>query len=196
MKTEVDVAPNKLSKVPTKGEAHLEITTLGGLSIRCDGQPLAQLHSRKVEALLVYLAVTARPQPREVLADLLWEEFSQKRAMNNLRVVLSNLRKHLGNHLLITRDTAAMNPDMDYSLDVAVLDANLDYAGEIERKSGTINREAIKRIEEAVDLYRDEFLSGFFVENALEFDAWMVVERERFHHLILDGLGIHSIPLP
>ena len=142
MKTEGDGASNKLSKVPTKGKVHLEITTLGGLSIQCDGQPLTQLHSRKAEALLVYLAVTARPQPREVLADLLWEEFSQKRAMNNLRVVLSNLRKHLGDHLLISRDTAAINPAMDYALDVAVLDANFDLAWEYERKTGTLNREA------------------------------------------------------
>lgn len=182
-------APNNLSKVPSKGKAPLEITTLGGLSIRCDGQPIAKLHSRKAEALLVYLAVTGRPQPREVLADLLWEEFSQQRAMNNLRVVLSNLRKHLGDHLLITRDTAAMNPEMDYILDVTVLDANLSFAGEFERKSGTLNREAVGRIEGAVELYKGEFLSGFFVENALEFEAWMVVERERFHHIVLDGLG-------
>jgi ABC-type maltose transport system permease subunit len=32
MKTEGDGAPNKLSKVPSKGKAHLEITSLGGLS--------------------------------------------------------------------------------------------------------------------------------------------------------------------
>jgi DNA-binding SARP family transcriptional activator len=167
----------------------LEITTLGGLSIHRDGQPVPSLHSRKAQALLVYLAVTARPQPREVLADLLWEEFSQKKAMNNLRVVLSNLRKHLGNHLLITRDTAAMNPEVDYDLDVAVVDANLGFAGDFERKTGTLDSDAVARIEQAVDLYKGEFLGGFFVENALEFDAWMVVERERLHHILLDGLG-------
>jgi predicted ATPase/DNA-binding SARP family transcriptional activator len=173
----------------TKGNATLEITTLGGLSIRCDGQPLAALHSRKAEALLVYLAVTGRPQSREVLAALLWEAFSQKRAMNNLRVVLSNLRKHLGDHLLITRDTAGMKPGRDYELDVAVLDRNLTVAGEFERKTGTLDIDTAARIEQAVDLYNGEFLEGFFVENAMEFDAWMVVERERYHHIVMDGLG-------
>jgi DNA-binding SARP family transcriptional activator len=34
----------------------LEISTLGGLSIRHDGEPVTGLASRKVEALLVYLA--------------------------------------------------------------------------------------------------------------------------------------------
>jgi predicted ATPase/DNA-binding SARP family transcriptional activator len=189
MKIEGNKFYDKLIFTPSKNKAQLEITTLGGLSIRLNGQLIAKLHSRKAEALLVYLAVTARPQPREVLADLLWEDFSQKRAMNNLRVVLSNLRKHLGDYLLITRSTAAMNSDVDYGLDVAVLDANLGYVGEIERKSGKLNRDAIAQIEKAIELYKGEFLSGFFVGNALEFDAWMVVERERFHHLMLDGLG-------
>jgi predicted ATPase/DNA-binding SARP family transcriptional activator/Tfp pilus assembly protein PilF len=189
MKAQNNTAGHKQVKETPKGKAPLEITTLGGLSIRCDGQPVKGLHSRKAEALLVYLAATAHPQPREVLAALFWGEFSQQRAMNNLRVVLSNLRKHLGDHLSITRDKAAMNLGVDYDLDVAVLDANLGYAGEFVRKTGTLNRDTVTRIEQAVDLYKGEFLEGFYVENAPEFDAWMVVERERFHHIVLDGLG-------
>ena len=47
----------------------------------------------------------------------------------------------------------------------------------------------VSRIEGAIELYKGEFLEGFFVEKALEFEAWMVVERERKHHLVLDGLG-------
>jgi DNA-binding SARP family transcriptional activator len=189
MKIEGNKFHDKLIITPSKNKVPLEITTLGGLSIRLDGQLLAKLRSRKAEALLVYLAVTGRPQSREVLADLLWEEFSQKRAMNNLRVVLSNLRKHLGDHLLITRDTAAMNAEVEYYLDVGVLDSNLSSAGELESRSGILERDMVEEIKQAIDLYKGEFLEGFFVENALEFDAWMVVERERFHYLVLDGLG-------
>ena len=164
MKTQSDSSGHKQGKEASKNKTRLEITTFGGLSIRCDGQPVKGLHSRKAEALLVYLAVTAHPQPREVLAALFWGEFSQQRAMNNLRVVLSNLRKHLGDHLSITRDKAAMNPEVDYDLDVAVLDTNLGYAGEFIRKTGALNRDTITRIEQAVDLYKGEFLEGFYVE--------------------------------
>jgi DNA-binding SARP family transcriptional activator len=189
MKTEDDKFHDEMTITPSRSKAHLEIATLGGLSIHLGGYPLAKLHSRKAEALLVYLAVTGRPQPREVLADLLWEDFSQKRAMNNLRVVLSNMRKHLGDHLLITRDTIAMNPEVDCYLDVEILDSDLSSAGELESESGTRDRDIVEKIKQAIDLYKGEFLEGFFVENALEFDAWMVVERERFHYLVLDGLG-------
>jgi DNA-binding SARP family transcriptional activator len=93
----------------------LEITTLGGLDIRVGGEPVTGFYSRKVEALLIYLACADRPQPRDVLADLLWDETTQSRAMGNLRVVLHNLREKLGPYVDITRTTVALNPGKDPS---------------------------------------------------------------------------------
>jgi DNA-binding SARP family transcriptional activator len=49
----------------------LEIRTLGGLSMECDGQPVTGFVSRTAEALLVYLAYTHQSFPREVLAEFL-----------------------------------------------------------------------------------------------------------------------------
>ena len=95
----------------------LTIITLGGLSIRREGELVTDLASRKAEALLVYLACTGRPRPREVLAEMLWEERAQDRALSNLRVVLSSLRKHLAPYVTITRDTVALNPDAAVCLD-------------------------------------------------------------------------------
>ena len=86
----------------------LEITALVGLLIKQDGEPITGLASRKAEALLVYLACTAKPQSREKLAELMWEERSQSRSLSSLRVVLSSLRKHLGEFFIITRDTVAL----------------------------------------------------------------------------------------
>ena len=65
---------------PTMNDT-LEITTLGGLEVRVGGEPVTGFYSRKVDALLVYLACTGRPQPRDVLADLLWDEVTQSRAV-------------------------------------------------------------------------------------------------------------------
>jgi DNA-binding SARP family transcriptional activator len=79
----------------------LEIFTFGGFQLRCGGKPVSGLASRKAEALLVYLTVTGTPQPREVLADLFWEERPQAQALSNLRTVLSRLRKQLGVYLAI-----------------------------------------------------------------------------------------------
>jgi DNA-binding SARP family transcriptional activator len=74
----------------------LEISTLGGLSIRLDGQPVTRLKPRNSEALLVYLTRSGRPLAREVLAELLWDERTRERVLGNLRVMLHSLRKHPG----------------------------------------------------------------------------------------------------
>ena len=83
----------------------LTITSLGGLSIHRDGDPVTDLASRKAEALLVYVACADRPQPREVLAEMLWEERTQSQSLANLRVALSSLRKELGTYITITCPT-------------------------------------------------------------------------------------------
>ncbi len=80
----------------------LQINTLGGLFIKLDGQPVTSLVSRKTEAILVYLACTARIHPREILGEFFWEERTQERAMGNLRTALASLRKELGDFLDIT----------------------------------------------------------------------------------------------
>ena len=67
----------------------LRIDTLGGLSITRDGEAVTQLATRKVAALLVYLASTERPCAREILAELMWEERTPERALGNLRVALT-----------------------------------------------------------------------------------------------------------
>ncbi len=60
----------------------LEITTLGGLSVRSNGKLVTGFVSRKAEALLVYLACTRRQHAREILADLLWDDRSADQALH------------------------------------------------------------------------------------------------------------------
>src|SRR4030042_4628060 len=103
----------------------LEIYTLGGVRILHGNLPVTRLSTHKAEALLIYLASTRRPQPREVLADLLWDERTQSQAMGNLRGVLTNLRQVLGDTLVITRDTAGINPEAPVWLDTLELEDSL-----------------------------------------------------------------------
>jgi DNA-binding SARP family transcriptional activator len=73
-------------------DGRLEIYTLGGVRILRGGEAIAGLNQRKAEVLLVYLARTRRAQPREVLADLLWDELTQSQALAYLSVA------HLADH--------------------------------------------------------------------------------------------------
>ena len=166
-------------------DAKLEIFTLGGVQVLLGGEPVAGLGTRKAEALLIYLASTRRPQPREVLADLLWDERTQSQAMGNLRGVLTNLRQALGDSLTITREVAGINPDAVIWLDSLELENNLSAI----RKQGKLKPDTARQASSILELYKGEFLEGFTVFDCRGFEEWSVRERERMHHLAVDGLS-------
>ncbi|MFN2302755.1 MAG: AfsR/SARP family transcriptional regulator, partial [Anaerolineales bacterium] len=134
----------------------LVIKTLGGLQISLNGTPIIDIGSRKAEALLVYIAVENESIPREVLANLLWSDSSQKHAFSSLRVVLSKLRKVLNDYLVIGRETVQINPQSNVYVDIRDLEEKISKV-EIER---------------AVRLYQGDFLAGFHVVDSLPFEDW------------------------
>src|SRR5689334_25341497 len=126
----------------------LKITTLGGLSLHLNNQPLAGLITRKVDALLVYLAYDQREHSREVLANLLWDNFTQDRTLANLRTSLSNLNQHLAPHINISRQTVAFNAQSPYWLDIAELQNAITQAQKHFTQYGTLSRSVASRSED------------------------------------------------
>jgi WD40 repeat protein/DNA-binding SARP family transcriptional activator len=163
----------------------LEIFTLGGVRIRQGGESVKGLTNRKAEALLIYLASTRRSQPREVLADLLWDERTQSQSLANLRVVLSLLRQALGDYLSITREAVTINVTTEVWLDVKQLEEGLREL----HQQGKLNARTAYLATQALDLYQGDFLEGFNVSECRRFDEWLVRERERLHHLAVDGFS-------
>jgi WD40 repeat protein/DNA-binding SARP family transcriptional activator len=166
-------------------EIRLEIFTLGGVRILQTGDEIVGLTTRKAEALLIYLASTRRPHPREVLADLLWDERTQSQSMGNLRVVLTNLRQQLGEYLTITRGSVGVNSSAQLWMDSVELEGCLEGV----RKSGGVNASTALQASKALELYRGDFLAGFSVYDCRGFEDWAVRERERLHQLAVDGLS-------
>jgi hypothetical protein len=62
-------------------DGSLEIFALGEVHILRGGEPVEGLNSRKAEALLIDLVSTRRPQPREVLTDLLLDKLGQRQEL-------------------------------------------------------------------------------------------------------------------
>lgn len=155
---------------------HLEIRALGGLVIERNGEPVTNFDARKVAALLVYLACSGRPHPREVLAEMLWEERTQSRASGNLRTALHSLDKTVGPFVTITRETVSIDPASDIWFDAAAFVAGLDAAGT-----------DTNLLSEAVDLYGGDFLAGFYVDSSA-FEAWATRERERLRLRLMNAL--------
>ncbi|HRV96684.1 MAG TPA: hypothetical protein P5526_31310, partial [Anaerolineae bacterium] len=106
-----------------KGRRTLELRLLGSPEVWLAGQMITGFRSGKARALLYFLAVTGRAQPRSVLAGLFWGDVAESQARRSLTMTLSNLRQLVGPYLLINRETIAIDPDSAYWLDVAAFDA-------------------------------------------------------------------------
>ena len=127
----------------------LSVYTFGGLRILEADEPLAGVDSRKVEALFIYLALAERPQPREILADLLWDDRTQQQAQSNLRRVLTGLRKSFGPYVNITRNTVALVPDRDLWIDTRELQA---LAALLKEKQGSLSDQLVAQVEAGLEL--------------------------------------------
>lgn len=154
----------------------LEVSTFGGLQIFLDGQ-LANFPTRKTQALLIYLLVTAQPQAREHLADLFWNDRSQKQAMSNLRTTLTRLRAKIGDYLKITRHTIALSSQAEMVwIDTNEFNAILN---------GTSKSNSIDNL---LALYKGSFLAGFFVSDCDNFETWIARERDNYESLLIGRL--------
>jgi predicted ATPase/DNA-binding SARP family transcriptional activator len=157
----------------------LELTLFGNPEFRLDGVPVTGFKSNKAKALLCYLALTGRPHTRAALAGLLWGDMPEAKARMNLSQALTTLRRFFNEHLLIDRQTAAFKQDGNYWLDVESFESRL---------TGSSIETAVPSLTEAVQMYRGDFLEGFYVRNAPEYEIWMMIQRTRFRELALQAM--------
>ena len=158
--------------------SRLKLQLLGPPRVEIEGKPL-EIKRRKTLALLVYLAVSRRRHLRPTLASLLWADMPETVAMTNLRKALSNLRKLVGPHLNITREDVTFNRDSSYWLDVEQFEVKMEQASD---------KSAISQLPEVVDLYQGDFLEGFYVRNAPEFETWALAQRTRLREQAVQAL--------
>jgi predicted ATPase/DNA-binding SARP family transcriptional activator len=163
----------------------LKILTFGGLTILEDGKPVTGLASLKAEVLLVYLACQQRLYAREVLAELLWEDRTQSQSLANLRVVLSSLRKQLGEYVKIERDWVGLREEAVIWLDAGEFEAILSLRDSKE----PVSLKQVEQVKSAVELYRGAFLEGVYIQGADGLTTWVEQEREHLHKLMARGLS-------
>lgn len=162
--------------------AVLEIRLFGGLEISQAGTPLNTFMSNKAPALLAYLAMHPHAHQREGLAALLWGELADADAKNNLRQVLTNLRKVVEPYLTVTRETIGFNPHVAYFLDVEAFERQLATARDQSPA------QQMSTLQVATALYRGDFMAGFFVRDAPEFEEWLLAQKARLREIALHAL--------
>ena len=167
----------------------LEISLLGPVTVFYDGQEIKDFASRKALALLIYLAGQDRPVPRDFLTNLLWPQHEESRGLANLSVALSSLRKHFGEFISADRHTIGL-----IARDGLQIDAQR-FAHEsqaILAQKGALKRRSAEELAASLALYRGDFLEGFKLRDALEFETWALTEQERLRQLALEAGSLLS----
>jgi len=169
----------------------LTVNVLGGLAIKYPAEELAQMRSRKAEALLVYVLLSEKESfEREELATLFWEDMPEQEALTNLRVTLAALKKAVPDALAISRRRVSFNPETCVSCDALALSSvTRDHLGEDYSRTDQ-SLENCRLIAAELGNYKGDFLQGFFIRNALAFDDWASYKREILRNILINSAQI------
>lgn len=157
----------------------LKISLLGSPLIELDGQPLI-IRRRKVLALLVYLATNPQPHQRDFLADLLWPGYDQSSARANLRKAVSVLNQQLDQKWLdIQREQINLVRDEELWLDIDQFRTLINSAISRYDPNGPAPSTLLELLNQASELYRADFLTGFSLPDTPEFTDWQLIQAEK-----------------
>jgi DNA-binding SARP family transcriptional activator len=170
-------------------EPRLQMRMLGPLAVYRDGQPVALPASRKVRALLAYLALAPGPVMRSPLCELLWDVPNDPRG--ELRWCLSKIRSVVDEPGRRRVFTEGDRVQLDLS------DCWVD-AVEIARATEQgIRSLAPERLRALSKLFDGDFLEGLEIaERSPVFTGWLASHRRRFracHAALLEHVA-SSVP--
>jgi DNA-binding SARP family transcriptional activator len=160
----------------TGSPPHYALRLLGAFELRgADNDVL--LSAGKPLALVAYLSsVRGRRAPRATLTAVIWGESDSKLARQSLRQTVFALRQRFGPEFL--------EGDGEWlSLTVAVTNDAEWFARAVE----------MKQYDEAIAMYRGEFIPGFAAPGAAEFERWCDMERLRLRNAYIAS-AIQHIP--
>jgi predicted ATPase/DNA-binding SARP family transcriptional activator len=165
----------------------LALHFLGTPQLSLDNSPIP-VERRKAVALLAYLAVNRIMDSRETLSALLWPDYEQSKAFTNLRHTLWEIQQTVGEGWLETsRDKIGLNNEADIWLDVDHFNSLL---GQSRAQKDVAQR--VSLLADAAKLYRNHFLTGFSLKDALTFNEWAFAESEELRSSLAEALNTLS----
>jgi DNA-binding SARP family transcriptional activator len=145
---------------------------LGRLTISRDGVALALPASRKVRALLAYLALAPRPVGRTRLCELLWDVPNDPRG--ELRWCLSRIRGLLDEPA--SRRVGTCGDAITLDLADCFVDV-IEVARATQAGIETLDAEQLRALS---TLFVGDFLDGLEIDRSPHFNGWLVAQRRRF----------------
>lgn len=194
--TRVNSSTDAASARAAQNHKTLMLRLLGEPRILYQESSLTDSLAQKEQALLIYLACQPEQRfSRDHLATLLWSESPQSRARYNLRRALWHLRRALEEAGLPPDDCLAIEgswiflaPSAPCQTDIQKFEKILEECFQDPQCRFSVASKGPRRIHEALDLYQGDFLTGFSVLHAPNFEEWAVFERERLFLLLLRAL--------
>jgi predicted ATPase/DNA-binding SARP family transcriptional activator len=166
----------------------LALFLLGQPRIERDGVAITT-DTRKAVALIAYVAVTKQRHSRDTLAAFLWPEYDRVRAFANLRRTVWGLEKALsGDYPDVDRDTIGPNPAAELWLDVDRFTELIAACRLHGHPESEICPACLQSLTEAVEIYRDDFLHGFTLNDSPAFDEWQFFQAESLRRNFADAL--------
>ena len=166
--------------------ARLQIHLLGGFLIQHEGRNLPPIPSAAARSLFAYLITHRdRRHTRDLLAGTFWPDMLETAARRRLSQTLWQIQTAFQGvdpddvPLKITPSDIGFDDVADYWLDVAAFDEHVAAAAE---DADVPERTEIIELEAAVDLYRGEFLAGFY-------DDWALLEQDRLRGQYLTAVS-------
>ena len=142
------------------------------------GERTLAIKRRNVRGLLYRLASNLEFVPRASLCLLFWPDESDANARRNLTHLLTHLRLELPERkmLLTTEDMVGLDAQGVWCDEVAF--RHLAQGDQREKVD----------LRQAVELYRESFLTGFSLPNSSEFEHWASLERSSLESIYLRAL--------
>ncbi len=155
---------------------NLRITLLGTFSIRRGGAEVPLPRSRKVRALMAFLALGTASCSRSRLCALLWDVPNDPRG--ELRWCLSKLRSFLDDPDRRRVQTTGHGP---VSLDLSDCVVDVVDVGRVFDAGAA--RAATERLSEVCDLFGGDLLEGVEIDGNPEFAGWLSAQRQRYRDM-------------
>ena len=163
----------------------LSFRFLGPPQVVFQGQTLA-FPTRKTLALLVYLVAESIPHQRDKLAALLWPESDQEAGRAALRNTLARLRNSFKEQtgldltgLSVSRDSLQFQPQAETEADLQDLRQAFNL---LANRATSASPATFELLQEVTKMYRGDFLEGFFLGDAPDYEQWVSYQRESWHH--------------
>lgn len=162
--------------------APLRIHLLGGFLVEDSSRHVPPIPSPVARSLLAYLITYRdRRHTRDLLAGTFWPDQSESSARKRLSQTLWQINTALeetgstGPLIQVTHSDVAFDASANFWLDV------VEFGAQIGRAADQGELDEIRSLETAVQVYRGDFLAGFY-------DDWILMERQRLSEQYMAAL--------